>query len=140
MNLPDLQIRIGAITKLTAALPLIPIRDSMFQPTDELPGILLSSQTLSQDSLKTQFGTQATLLIQVLGKQSIVVNRGDVDDLANTVLQALIPQDTADYLTVTGFQVVQVLLDSLNDDIITESDGVTVRKLIRLRFILREKD
>lgn len=140
MNNPDLQVRIGVIAALTAAIPDHPIRDMMAGPDDELPYILLSSQTSANDSLKTQFGTQSTLMIQVLGKKSLTVSRYEIDEIADTVLQTLIPQDAADYVTVTGFQVVQVQLDSLNDDTITENDGVTARKLIRVRFTLREAD
>lgn len=140
MRNPDLQVRIGVLAALTAAIPDHPIRDMMASPDDALPYILLSSQTNSDDSLKTQFGTQSTLLIQVLGKKSLTVSRYEIDQIADTILDTLIPQDASDYVTVSGFQVVQVQLDSLNDDTITESDGETARKLIRIRFTLREKD
>lgn len=138
MTIPDLEIRKGTITKLNMVVTDYPIRDTMLLPDDDLPAIILSSQTLSQDSLKTEFGGQATLLIQVIGKKSLVVNRGEIDQISDTVMQALIPINRSDYISVTGFEVVNVTLDSLNDNVIQEKDGVSMRKLIRIRFLLRQ--
>lgn len=138
MTIPDLQIRIGAISKLNTVITDMPIRDTMLLPDDDLPAIILSSQTLSQDSLKTEFGGQATLLIQIIGKKSLTVSRYEIDQIADTVMQALIPMNRSDYISVTGFEVVNVTLDSLNDSVIQESDGASARKLIRIRFLLRQ--
>lgn len=140
MHNPDLQIRIGALAKLKAALPDYPIRDMMLAPDDPLPAILLSSQTSSGEPLKTTFGTRSTLLIQVIGKKSLTVSRYLVDEIADTVLDTMIPHDSADLMTAEGFQIVQVQLESMNDDTITDSDGIAVRKLIRFRLTVREQD
>lgn len=134
----DLQVRIGVISKLNTVITDYPIRDYMFRPEDEMPGILLSSQTTSDDSSKTNFQVQSTLLIQVIDKKSLTVSRYTVDNITNTILKALIPQNTKDYITVDGFKVCLVQLDSLNDNVIQENDGASARKLIRLRFTLFE--
>ena len=139
MKNSDLQVRIGVIAKLETVLDVnIPIRDTMRTPDDPLPCVLLTTQTNSDASSKTSFATQSTLLIQVIGKKSLTVSRYAVDQIATTIMETLIPQSTSDYITVTGFQVTQVSLDSENDDTITDSDGNAARKLIRLRFRLRE--
>lgn len=136
MNNPDLNIRIGAIEKLKEALPDMVIRDSMFLPDDEFPGILLSTQTTANDSNKTNFQIQSTLLIQVVDKKYLSVSRYTVDNITDTVLKTLIPQDTDDYMNVTGYKVCQIRLDSLNDSVIQENDGASARKLIRIRLTL----
>lgn len=140
MNLADLNIRIGVLDKLNAVLPDYTIRDSMFLPDDAMPGILLSSQTTSDDSPKTNFQVQSTLLIQVIDKKSLTVSRYEIDNITNTILQTLIPKDGSDYIIVTGFKVCHVTLDSLNDNVIQENDGASARKLIRLRFTLYETE
>lgn len=140
MNSADLNIRIGIIDKLSVALSSHTIRDSMFLPDDELPGILLSSQTTTDDSPKTNFQIQSTILIQVVDKKALTVSRYSVDNITNTILQTLIPQNTNDYIAITGFKVCHVALDSLNDSVIQESDGASARKLIRLRFLLYETE
>lgn len=134
---PDLNIRIGAINKLKTELT-VPIRDSTLWPDDELPGVVLSSQTMGQDGLKTEFGGQATLLIQVIGKKSLTVSRYEVDQIADQVMKLLIPINSTDYISVSGYEVVSTTLDSLNDSVIPENDGVSMRKLIRIRFLLRQ--
>lgn len=138
MKLPDLEIRIGALSKLSTTITDTVIRDSMLLPDDDLPAIILSSQTLTQDNLKTQFGGQATLLVQVIGKKSLTVSRYEIDQIADKVITTLIPMDRSDFIDVDGFEVVNVSLDSLNDSVITENDGVSARKLIRIRFLLRQ--
>lgn len=140
MKNSDLQVRIGVIAKLETVLDAdIPIRDTMRTPDDPLPCVLLTTQTNVPDPLKQTFGTQSTILIQVIGKKSLTISRYEIDLIADKILKALIPNASADYFTVTGFQVVQVRLDSLNDDTVTDSDGNAARKLIRLRIILREQ-
>lgn len=136
MMSPDLNIRIGAINKLRTELT-VPIRDSTLWPEDELPGIVLSSQTMGQDGLKTEFGGQATLLVQVIGKTSLTASRYEVDQLTDQVMKLLIPIN-GDYIDVDGYQVVSTTLDSLNDNVIKENDGWSMRKLIRIRFLLRQ--
>lgn len=135
MKSADLNIRIGVIEKLQTVLT-IPIRDMAFWPDDDLPGVLLSSQTATDDSPKTNFQTQSTLLIQVYGKKNLLVNRAEVDAIADEIIQSLIPIDTSDYIDVDGFQVTLTRLESLNDDILPDSDGLVCRKLIRIRFDL----
>lgn len=135
MMSPDLNIRIGAINRLKTELT-VPIRDSTLRPDDGLPGIVLSSQTMGQDGLKTEFGGQATLLVQVIGKTSLTASRYEVDQLTDKVMKLLIPN--GDYIEVDGYQVVSTTLDSLNDNVIKENDGWSMRKLIRIRFLLRQ--
>jgi len=140
MKNPALPIRVGVIAALKTVLPDTPIRDTEAGPNDQLPYVLLSTQTMTDDSPKTNFQVQSTLLIQVVDKKSLTVNRGVVDNITNIILQMLIPQNGNDYITVTGFKVCHVTLDSLNDTVIQETDGVSTRKLIRLRFTLYETD
>lgn len=138
MKNPDLNIRIGVLAALQTTLPGTTVRDMEFIDGDTMPGILLSSQTNAPDNTKSNFGTQSTLLIQIYSKQSLSVSRYEIDQIADTVLQTLIPQDSGNYVSVTGFQVLQVDLDSTDDDSIPESDGITAVKRLRLRFYLRE--
>lgn len=139
MKNPDLEIRIGAIAKLRAVLPDMAIRDTMLRPDDETPAIVIGTQTGSREDLKTSFGMQSTLVIQAIGEsQSLNVSRYSVDMLTDTILETLIPIETYNFLNVSGFQVVNVMLDSLNDSNLIESNEISPRKIIRLRFILRE--
>ena len=136
MKNADLAIRVGVMAALSDLG--YTVRDMVARPDDQLPYVLLSSQTAIGEDMKTQFGTQNTLLVQIYGKQSLVVNRGEVDAIADDIMAQLIPIDTSSYIAVSGFQVIKTTLDSLIDDTISDSDGIVCRKQIRIRFILRE--
>lgn len=139
MTLADTQIRIGVIAKLQSVLPGIAIRDYVALPTDVLPYVILGTQTVAlEENIKMGFGTQSTLLIQVMGKRNLTVSRAEVENMANTIMHTIITDEPANYITVAGFSVVNTRLDSLNDDVVKDNDGILARKLIRIRFFLRE--
>lgn len=138
MKNPDLAIRIGVIAKLDPLLT-VPVRDMEARPDDEPPYVLLSTQTTSQEPVKSSFDHNCTLLIQVYSRAELTVNRGAVDAIAGIITEALVTDDSDDLIAVSGFNVTSCTLESMSDDTLPYGDGrLTTRKLIRLRYRLQE--
>ncbi|HLS53564.1 MAG TPA: hypothetical protein VK031_06300 [Tissierellaceae bacterium] len=135
MKLPDTEIRSAIISRLNGVISY-PVRDMMSRPNDEPPYILLSTQTSSQIPVKDRDFLESTILIQIIGSQNITVNRYEVEQITEDIMNELLPISPSNYIPLTDFNIVSILLDSLNDDVITNDEGVTARKLLRLRLRL----
>src|SRR5699024_19481 len=135
MKLPDTEIRSAIISRLNGVISQ-PVRDSMARPNDEPPYILLSTQTSSQIPVKDRDFLESTILIQIRGSQNITVHRYEVEQITEDIMNELLPISPSNYIPLTDFNIVSILLDSLNDDVITNDEGVTARKLLRLRLRL----
>src|SRR5699024_1480655 len=135
MKLPDTEIRSAIISRLNGVISY-PVRDMMARPNDDPPYILLSTQTSSQIPVIDRDFLASTILIQIIGTQNVTVNRYEVEQITEAIMNELLPVSPSNYISLTGFNIVSILLDSLNDDVITNDEGVTARKLLRLRLRL----
>src|SRR5699024_5888987 len=134
----DTEIRSAIIARLNGVI-LYPVRDMMARPKDEPPFVLLSTQSNTQIPVKDCNLLESTILIQVIGTQNLLVNRYEVEQITEDIMQELLPVSPSNYIHLNGFQIISIILDSLDDDVITNSEQVTARKLMRLRIQVAEK-
>jgi len=138
MRLPDTEIREAIINKLKTKI-VYPIRDMYARPKDEPPYVLLSTQTGNQIPVKDCNYMETTILIQVIGSQNLMVNRYEVEEITQDIMEELLPVSVVNYIGLVNFDIISIIMDNITDDAITDDEGVTARKLLRLRIRLAEK-
>lgn len=103
------------------------------------PYVMLSTQTNVQDNSKTGFHNTSTILLQVVGIADQNISELPVDELADLILQSVIPEGTAQYLDLSpDFNLITTKLTS--DNTIDESTDTNVyyRRLLRIEHEIEQ--
>lgn len=104
----------------------------------ESPYVQLSTQTNRQEDGKTGFHHESTMLLEVIGYWDRNINEAAVDDLANLVINAIVPDDHVYLSLAPDFKMITSKLTSDND--LDEGDDTRVyyRRLLRFEHKIQE--
>jgi len=98
--------------------------------------VILSTQTENDNSTKTTFDSDCTILIDICSRQKNAVTKDTVDDMADAIVNAVKPSTTTKLTdSFTEFTLINVRRLSSNTLITNTSTGYLVHKL--LKFSLR---
>lgn len=138
MKLPDKDIRAAVFTALKGSVA-VPIRDMVAWPNDDEPYVILANQDNFDDSPKCGFGDIHSMLIQVYGKQQTIVSRAEIESIATVITEEIIKQKSIDFISGgASWQIVDIRLNSTNDDVVFTGDKISARKNIIINFTLRQ--
>lgn len=130
---------IQALSGLTFNSEPVKVYDD-FNPNEESIYVLISEQTDSDNSNKSKFVTDGTVLLDIVHHSTTETGFDTVDRIAKDILQTLQPTPATNGVTLAdaGLQLVRFRKSSSNTLSFKLSEESIMRRLIRYEYTVRQ--
>jgi hypothetical protein len=102
--------------------------------------VILSTQTATDSSTIGQFGTEATILIDIVAKSKVRISKNNLDEIAQQVLTRVLPAQGSNGLVPQPFLQIMLVKKESDQyfDIQRTATGFINRRLIRFSQFIHE--